>query len=335
MFLERHLAIPLSRAAQTEALLVLEGPRGAGKSTLVQRELPKHLHISLDTASDRLAAQRDPAAFLLRLRRPAVIDDAQRAPELIEHIKTQAPPTPVVLVSAIRLKLEERTLELHQPTLAERQRRPALPMEVIGRFAAAQGRHETSLPWATASRGLELDVLAMVQVQEMARFERFIEAVRASSGELLDQQAIARKVDVAHRTVVRWLEVLDTCMLTLTIPPYEHDYGRRQVKRKKLHWLSESASFESQVTSELYRNACHRDTRHEWRYWRDSNGLEVPLLIDGMPILPAEQPSPAQEAALQRWLHLSGTPQAAIIERRSPVGKRRDTRIHRYQLNQI
>jgi uncharacterized protein len=69
---------------------MLVGPRQAGKSTLAQ-ELAAGAHpaeyVTLDDLPTLDAARRDPVGFVERFRRAAIIDEIQRAPELLLAIK--------------------------------------------------------------------------------------------------------------------------------------------------------------------------------------------------------------------------------------------------------
>lgn len=76
--------LSVSRAA------AVTGPRQAGKSTLARQlqlagVVPNYF--SLDDAATRTAALADPDGFALALPRPAVIDEVQRAPDLMLAIK--------------------------------------------------------------------------------------------------------------------------------------------------------------------------------------------------------------------------------------------------------
>jgi predicted AAA+ superfamily ATPase len=66
------------------------GARQVGKSTLTrsiaEREHPADI-LTLDDRTTRLAANDDPTAFVGGLRRPALIDEVQRAPDLLLAIK--------------------------------------------------------------------------------------------------------------------------------------------------------------------------------------------------------------------------------------------------------
>jgi len=70
--------------------LMLVGPRQAGKSTLV-KELAAGSHparyVSLDDLRTLAAAREDPVGFIEAIEEPIVIDEIQRAPELLLPIK--------------------------------------------------------------------------------------------------------------------------------------------------------------------------------------------------------------------------------------------------------
>jgi hypothetical protein len=344
MYLDRHLTIPLLRAVQHRAPVLVQGPRGSGKTTLLRRELPAYVYAALDDAADRAKARRDPEGFIARLRGAAVIDDVQRAPELVRYLAEDRPQLPLVIASSVRLPLEMRDFELYGPTHAERQRRPALPLEMLGRFVPAVRGERGEVPtWPLIHRFLDQDVRGLVDVHDLDQFQEFLRLARTRSGELLRQQDLARETGVAHRTVVRWLKVLEDCFLTLRVPPFNQDFGRRIVRRSKLHFLEESGRFESEAVSEIYRNACHEGFRPRLRYWRDSNGLEISLVIESdmsapaVPIVIAAAPNPAHDARLRRWMELAGVSQAAIITETGRHGHlgRWKGRVLRYTLAQL
>ena len=76
--------LSVSRAA------AIVGPRQAGKSTLARQLQAAGIvpnYFTLDDEALRAAAHADPDGFALSLARPAVIDEVQRAPELMLAIK--------------------------------------------------------------------------------------------------------------------------------------------------------------------------------------------------------------------------------------------------------
>ena len=90
--LKRHLTRHVLEALADTPVVLLNGPRQAGKSTLAQ-EVVSHGHpaqyITLDDATTLAAAQNDPKGFLAGFEGPIVLDEIQRAPELFLAIKAQ------------------------------------------------------------------------------------------------------------------------------------------------------------------------------------------------------------------------------------------------------
>lgn len=315
------MAIPLHRAVQLGDPVLLQGPRSAGKTTLLQREFPGHPYISLDNPVDRARARHDPASFLARLRGPSIIDDIHRVPELFPYLDG-----PLILASSRRLNLPIETLELHPPTTAELERRAPLTLAMLGRFVPAAER--TVAPyarWSAKRNFLECDVRDL----DLDRFERFFQTARRRSGQILDQQAIANECGVSHRTVTRWLAVLDACFLTLRLLPADLDFNRRIIRSPKLHFL-DSENFESRVVSELFRNAKHEGETPDLRYWRDSNGLEIPLLVQSMPV----GITPTPMAKVKRWMDLARVSQGALIGP-SKSAVRSTSGVLRYSIDQL
>jgi len=97
--IERHLPPLILEALGDTRVVVVLGAREVGKSTLVQgiasTERPATM-LTLDDQATRDSALDDPAGFVAGLKRPVVIDEVQRAPDLLLAIKVQVDrdPTP-------------------------------------------------------------------------------------------------------------------------------------------------------------------------------------------------------------------------------------------------
>src|SRR3989344_1901610 len=90
--IQRHLTPRVLEALADTPVVLLNGPRQAGKSTLAQG-VASHEHLAryltLDDATTLAAARNDPQGFLAGFEGPVVIDEIQRAPELFLAIKAQ------------------------------------------------------------------------------------------------------------------------------------------------------------------------------------------------------------------------------------------------------
>jgi uncharacterized protein len=91
-FVERNLAGTIVHAMGHARAVALLGPRQAGKSTLARKLAAEQLladYLSLDDEPLRSLAAGDPAGFIAACGRCTVIDEIQRAPELLQAIKSR------------------------------------------------------------------------------------------------------------------------------------------------------------------------------------------------------------------------------------------------------
>ncbi len=88
--LTRHVQGLIEEALRDTPVVLLNGPRQAGKSTLagmlVEHGIMRH-YVTLDDVTALGAARADPTGFLDGLPQGTVIDEVQRAPELVLPIK--------------------------------------------------------------------------------------------------------------------------------------------------------------------------------------------------------------------------------------------------------
>lgn len=83
----RHVANLIRRALDDTPVVLLAGPRQAGKTTLARSIAAEdRAYLTLDNATTLSAARADPTGFVRNIDR-AVIDEVQRAPELLLAIK--------------------------------------------------------------------------------------------------------------------------------------------------------------------------------------------------------------------------------------------------------
>ncbi len=83
----RHVERKIATALQDTRVVLLVGPRQAGKTTLARRYArAERPYITLDDPATLAAARADPSGFVRGLKQ-AVIDEVQRAPDLLLAIK--------------------------------------------------------------------------------------------------------------------------------------------------------------------------------------------------------------------------------------------------------
>jgi predicted AAA+ superfamily ATPase len=151
----------------------------------------------------------------------------------------------------------------------------------------------------------ERDLRQLMEVRRLDDFRRFVRLAAGRVGQVLNVHSLAADAGVADRTARDWLSVLEASHLVWLLPPWHENLGKRLTKAHKLYfcdvglatWLIgitqaaqllshplRGALFENLVVMEFVKHALHRGERPDLHFFRDSNGLEVDLLVgNGLP----------------------------------------------------
>lgn len=94
MYIKRALEPIVKRYSDNFKAVVVTGPRQVGKTTMLKHLIEEdrkrgieRSYVTMDDTSLRMLAQNDPALFLQRYEPPVLIDEIQKAPELLPYIK--------------------------------------------------------------------------------------------------------------------------------------------------------------------------------------------------------------------------------------------------------
>lgn len=87
MFIKRKLNQVVTSSSKIFSILMLTGPRQAGKTTLLRHLEPNRLFITLDDLEQRTLAKENPQIFVERNPSPCLIDEFQYAPQLLPYLK--------------------------------------------------------------------------------------------------------------------------------------------------------------------------------------------------------------------------------------------------------
>jgi uncharacterized protein len=91
MLVKRTLKNSLLQASQVFPVILLTGPRQAGKTTLLEQCSDGRNYVTLDNLDARALAKQDPALFLQRYAPPLMIDEVQYAPLYLPYWHSPSP----------------------------------------------------------------------------------------------------------------------------------------------------------------------------------------------------------------------------------------------------
>ena len=121
----RDLTSRLLEAASHLPVVTVTGPRQSGKTTLCRQAFPAHSHVNLELPDVRAYAISDPRAFLADHPGGAILDEIQRAPDLMSYLQDDVDRHPhpgrwiltgsqnLLLLDAVNQSLAGRAAVLH------------------------------------------------------------------------------------------------------------------------------------------------------------------------------------------------------------------------------
>lgn len=149
---------------------------------------------------------------------------------------------------------------------------------------------------------IDRDVRELSEIGDTVKFTKFMIAVAASTGQLLNLSSLARDIGISQPTAERWLSILVASNIVYLLQPYSNNITKRAIKTPKLYFLDTGlaayltkwntpdvlkngamagAFFESFVISEIIKSYYNKGILELPIYfYRDKDMNEIDLLIE-------------------------------------------------------
>lgn len=157
---------------------------------------------------------------------------------------------------------------------------------------------------------VERDIKLMKNIDNIMLFMKFVRLCAGRVGQILNFQSLSIEVGIDYKTVHSWLGILQNSFIIKLVQPYYANFNKRIIKSPKLYFTdtglachllgirnakeldtfhSWGAIFENFVIMDIYKNIANKGLNYSLYYWRDSNGVEIDLMIDkGTDFVPIE-----------------------------------------------
>ena len=369
-YIHRSAEALVQKCDTTFKCILVTGARQTGKSTMLKKLFPQKKYVSFDDPFIEAQAKDEPETFMMLNAPPVVFDEVQRVTDLFRYIKIKSDEDerkglfclsgsqPFELMKNASESLSGRVgiIELSGLSLREIMgdafNKPFLPTVeyILERSKTAKTPknlwkiiHRGSYPelqdedvdWGTfyasyVKTYLERDVRSLSAVQNLDDFRKFMVAVAARTGQMLNYSNIADEIGKDQTTVKNWISILEASGIIYLLEPYTSSVLKRAIKTPKLYfrdtglaayltrWLTpetlavgamNGAFFETFVVSEILKSYsnCGVDYRYCVSYYRgkdkqSKNGTntesEIDLIIEENGVLyPIEIKSSAKVTA--------------------------------------
>ena len=343
MYIKRHIEGVLKSAIYEKGALCVTGARQVGKSTVLKALFAEHRELSLDDGRLLRLALEQPEVFFEQFEPPVFIDEIQYAPSLFPYIKihidktgakgafvlsgsqryemmtgiTESLAGRINLLDLYGLSMREIQgdcfCEEFMPTqeyLEKRNPKPLKYNEVWeniwrGFFPeiVASGTDWSRFYSSYIRTYLDRDVSKLGQVGDLLRFEKFMVAMAARTGQLINIADIAKDTGISVQTAQRWFSILVASNIVYILKPYHNNIMQRLIKTPKAYFLDtglasyligwdnaqvlqngamSGAMFETFVIGEIIKswtNSTGVTPNMNFYYFRDKDGNEIDLLI--------------------------------------------------------
>ncbi|MBS1775852.1 MAG: ATP-binding protein [Bacteroidetes bacterium] len=157
---------------------------------------------------------------------------------------------------------------------------------------------------------VERDVRQIKNIENTSLFVKFLKICAGRIGQQVNLSTISNACGIDVKTVQSWLSVLEQSYVIKFVQPFYKNFSKRIVKSPKLYFIDTGlacsllairneeelalshfygALVENYVIIECMKNNANIHLDQAFYYWRDSNGVEIDLIIDqGDDFMPIE-----------------------------------------------
>ena len=337
--LKRDLEKKFVDLAKNRKVVLITGARQVGKSTFIKNLKEKdRAYITLDDMTLRNLAKDDPKLFLINNPGKVIIDEVQYAPELFPYIKMEVDKSDekgrfwltgsqkFSLMNNVSESLAGRVSIIEMSSLSYNEKNniktkefdptniknnSKIDLNTIGDNIFNGGMPEYIVNKLNRNQFfedyvqtyLERDVRQLTQVGDLNRFRKFMVAVAARTGEVLNYNSLAEDADIDATTAKRWVSILEASDIIYLLQPYSNNMLSRAIKSPKIIFLdtglcaylcgwssketlensSTSGQFlETFVISEIIKNMRNviRNINYKIYYYRDRDQKEIDLIFE-------------------------------------------------------
>ncbi len=361
MMIERDIKKELLLCAREYPVVTVTGPRQSGKTTLARAVFPDHGYVSFEQPVMREQFRSDPLGFLKRYRDAAVFDEVQNVPRLTSYLQQEVDDRPrpgrFILTGSQHFALSERVsqslagrtavLELLPFSISELRRAGTLAAELEdvmwqGAYPPVHDRKLRPRRWYAdyMATYIDRDVRKLSAVHDLETFHRFMRLAAGNVGQLVNTSRLGSDCGVDHKTVRKWLDILQASYIAHLLPPFYRNFRKRVVKTPKLYFYDtglvchllginepgqlethplKGAVLENWVFSELSKLLLNRGEAGRMYFWRTHGGQEVDFIIErgpavtGIEVKAGMTPRPALAASLKNALENWPEPQRKAV----------------------
>ena len=318
--LNRLIEEKLLKMAEKFPVIAITGPRQSGKTTLCKKLFRDYIYVSLENPDVRNFAETDPRGFMEEYSNKVIIDEVQNVPKLFSYIQGVVDETGqtgqfiltgsqnFLLLERISQSLAGRVYLYHLLPFSYNEiklkYKPSLSSNIFkGGYPRMYERKIEPADFfpSYVQTYLERDVRNILNVKDIALFSSFLKICAGRIGQIFNSSSISNELGIDHKTVKRWLTLLEASFVLFRLQPWHTNFNKRLVKSPKIYFYDTGLAchllglkkqeeikthfangllFENYVITEYIKNTWNQGNSLSSYFWRDSKGKEIDILIE-------------------------------------------------------
>lgn len=291
----------------------LFGPRGTGKTTLVQHTLSESTIIDLLEIKTYREYLKNPSILSEQKLQPVVvIDEVQKLPEILDevHRLIEAKKITFLLTGSSARKLKRGGANLLAGRAWWAAMHPLTSIEIPD-FDLTTYLNRGGLPViypsedyveelrAYAGLYLKEEVQNEALTRKVAQFSEFLDLMALTNGEEISYQSIAGDCGVSPNSVKNYIQILEDTLVAFQLRAFTKTRQRKAITRSKLYFFDIGVTnslanrgeikkgselfgraFEHFIILEIRAFLSYSRKKVEMYYWRSTSRFEVDLILD-------------------------------------------------------
>ena len=239
-------------------VITITGPRQSGKTTLARSLFKKKDYVNLENPKERAFAIEDPERFLNQYPNGLILDEVQRAPDLLSYIQVIVDEKKQKnmyiltgsqqfnLLKSINQSLAGRTamISLLPYSLSELiknyyKKTPSYDELILKGFYPKL--HEENIEPETFMRDyiqtyVERDLRELSELKNLHLFQKFLKLCAGRVGQILNYQNIGDDLGLSHNTIREWISIHEASYIIHLLPPFHANIKKQLIKSPKIYF---------------------------------------------------------------------------------------------------
>ena len=317
-YIRRIISDKIIEAFPFYSVIIITGPRQSGKTTLCKNLFPDYNYYNLENPSLRDIVKNDYNKFIFDSYTGLILDEVQHMPELLSYIQVCVDEYPdkkfiltgssdFALMETITQSLAGRAalftlLPFSFKELQDYVRNNGIDTIMFNGLYPGVVVKQTPVDIFYAnyvSTYLERDLRNIKTIENLDLFRLFIKVLASRASCEFNASSISAEIGVSAPTIRKWLGLLKTSYIALTLQPYHVNIGKRLSKTPKIYFYDtgllcylldihnpvelqnhplRGAIFENLALTQFIKEKFNKKEKWELNFYRENKGREIDVI---------------------------------------------------------